>query len=148
MSLYPYPAPFRYAADAGLVADIVKAINGEYSAIACYEGLSALAPGEEERNRILEIRQDEIGHFRVFNEIYYMLTGKRHEPQMTESCPSEYRAGVMFAFKDEQETVDFYHEIADKAHHPYIKEQFRRAAADEQNHAVWFLFLLTQPVSR
>ncbi|MBK5441663.1 hypothetical protein JFU13_01025 [Peribacillus sp. TH24] len=36
----------------------------------------------------------------------------------------------------------FYLGIADEVTNPSIKEAFRRAAADEQNHAVWFLYYL------
>lgn len=128
--------------DIALINDIVKAINGEYSAITCYEVLSKQAPTEEIRNRILEIRNDEIRHYQVFTHMYTMLTGRQPTPKMTEQCANTYMGGVHAAFKDEQETVDFYHEVSAKAEDPFIKEQFWRAAADEQNHAVWFLYLL------
>ena len=52
--------------------------------------------------------------------------------------------GLEFALQDEQTTVDFYMEVADGASDPTIKEVFRRAAADEQNHAVWFLYYFTK----
>ena len=35
-------------------------------------------------------------------------------------------------------------EVADGASDRSIKEAFRRAAADEQNHAVWFLYFFTK----
>lgn len=34
-------------------------------------------------------------------------------------------------------------DIADETNNQFIKEVFRRSAADEQNHAVWFLYYLT-----
>ncbi|GAA3314104.1 hypothetical protein GCM10020331_005840 [Ectobacillus funiculus] len=44
-----------------------------------------------------------------------------------------------------KKTVDFFYlDIADKAQDSYIKKQFRRAATDEQNHAVWFLYFYTK----
>ncbi|MFI8686987.1 ferritin family protein [Rossellomorea sp. NPDC077527] len=131
-----------------LVDDLQKAINGEYSAIACYKKLSALAPTEEERLRILEIRKDEKRHFKAFSDIYMNLTGVEPRPQLQEGCPDRYYDGLRFAFKDEQETVDFYHEISNGAQDVYIKETFLRAAADEQNHAVWFLYYLTMNKGR
>ncbi|MCY9698316.1 ferritin-like domain-containing protein [Paenibacillus alginolyticus] len=134
----------RSSADSALITDIAKAINGQYSAAACYEQLAKMAPHEEERNQILEIRKDEIRHFQVFSQIYTSLSGRQPTPQLGEQCPSDYYTGLNFAFKDEQETVDFYLDIAEKWNHPFIKEQFRRASADEQNHAVWFLYFLTQ----
>ncbi|MDN4593229.1 ferritin-like domain-containing protein [Polycladomyces subterraneus] len=128
--------------DPGLIQDIAKAINGQYSAIACYEKLARLAPTEEERRQIMEIRQDETNHYREFYQIYVRLTGQ--QPQIAvEPCPDDYKEGLEFALKDEQNTVDFYLEIADKARDPAIKKAFTRAAQDEQNHAVWFLYFWT-----
>ncbi|MBP1154524.1 MULTISPECIES: ferritin-like domain-containing protein [unclassified Paenibacillus] len=135
---------YRSESDIRFIQDIHQAINGEYSAMACYEQLAKLAPSEEEQQRILEIRKDEMKHFYVFSQIYTSLTGKQPNPQITESCPTEYSSGLQAALKDEQETVDFYLEISDKTTNPYIHNQFRRAAADEQNHAVWFLYFYTK----
>ena len=119
---------------------IEKAINGEYSAIACYQKLVKAASSDEEKKVIGEIREDEIKHFREFSQIYFAMTGRSYQPRITEECPADYREGLRAAFKDEQETVDFYMEIADKAGDPFIVERFRRAASDEQHHAVWFSF--------
>lgn len=127
-----------------LKQDILKAINGEYSAIACYARLAEVAPTREERDQILEIRKDEINHYQVFTQIFISITGTQPSPYITESCPQNYVEGLHYAFKDEQETVDFYLEIADKSQDLFIKDRFKRAAADEQNHAVWFLYLSTK----
>jgi rubrerythrin len=137
----------RSSADVGLITDITKAINGQYTAIACYEQLSKLAPNEEAKNQILEIRKDEISHYRVFSEIYMSLTGRQPTPQFIEQCATDYEAGLKAAFKDEQETVDFYLDISEKTNNAYIKEKFRRASADEQNHAVWFLYFMRAKTS-
>ncbi|WP_035019613.1 ferritin-like domain-containing protein [Anoxybacillus flavithermus] len=126
--------------DARFMKDLEKAINGEYSAIHCYAQLAHQAEKENMRKQILEIRQDEIKHFQQFEHIYFSLTGKRPQPKMSEKCPDDFKRGLEIALQDEQQTVDFYLEIADYTTNPYIKEVFRRAAADEQNHAVWFLY--------
>ena len=125
-----------------IINDIQKAINGEYSAIACYQALAQIAPTQDERNKILEIRKDEIRHFEEFRKIYTNLTGNEPTAEITEGCPNKYREGLEVAFRDEQETVDFYLDIADSTQDISIKETFHRALADEQNHAVWFLFFL------
>ncbi|EKN70180.1 hypothetical protein BABA_06516 [Neobacillus bataviensis LMG 21833] len=126
-----------------LVQDVEKAINGEYSASECYARLANLAPSKKVREQILEIRQDEIKHYQQFVQIYRGLTGIPPQPKITEDCPEGFLRGLEFAIEDEQKTVDFYMEIADAATDPFIKEVFRRAAADEQNHAVWFLYYFT-----
>lgn len=127
-----------------LINDVEKAINGEYSAIQCYEKIANLAPTAKERNQILEIRQDEVKHFQKFSQIYTQLTGKQPQHKVTEKCPKTYEKGLDFAFLDEQKTVDFYSEIASYTSDPYIKETFLMASRDEQNHAVWFLYYLTR----
>ncbi|WP_028401475.1 ferritin-like domain-containing protein [Ectobacillus panaciterrae] len=142
-----YPQFYSYHRinhDIHIVNDIAKAINGEYSAIACYAQLAEIAPTEKEKKRILEIREDEIRHYQIFSAIYMNLTGKQPTPQINETCPKVYKEGLEFAIEDEQKTVDFYLDISDKAQDSYTKKQFRRAAADEQNHAVWFLYLYTK----
>jgi len=139
----PYYNDFnRTAPDTHLLNAIHKAINGEYSAVACYEKLAKMAPTQDERNQIVEIQKDEKRHLAEFSRIYANLTGRQPSYQINEGCPDNYSAGIEFAFKDEQETVDFYLDISDKAQDLTIKERFRRAASDEQNHAVWFLFFI------
>ncbi|RJE48036.1 MULTISPECIES: ferritin-like domain-containing protein [unclassified Dehalobacter] len=127
-----------------LTQDLVRAINGEYSAIACYAKLAEKAPNHEEKKRIMEIRQDEVRHYHIFSQIFTEITGVNPNPQITEKCPATYREGLKSSFKDEQETVDFYLDVAEKTRDLFIKEQFKRAASDEQNHAVWFLWLLNK----
>jgi len=125
-----------------LIKEMEKAMNGEYGAIICYTKLANLAPNEEERKRILEIRSDEMIHFQQIAQLYVNVTGKQPQPKMIEACPETYVKGLEEAFHDEQVTVDFYMKIADETTNPYVKEVFKRAAVDEQNHAVWFLYYL------
>ncbi|WP_339204204.1 ferritin-like domain-containing protein [Paenibacillus sp. FSL K6-3182] len=124
------------------IEELSKTLNGEYSAIYCYEQLANQAPTADIKNKILEIRNDEIRHFNMFSQIYTWLTGKQPIPERTEECKTDFQKGVSVAFNAEQETVDFYHEIARKTDNPVIKDLFTQAAADEQNHAVWFLYFM------
>lgn len=125
-----------------LVPHLIKALNGEYHAIHCYEKLANLAPNQETKRQILEIRNDEIRHYHLFSHIYTSLTGKKPSPQLTEPCADHFQNRVIASFKDEQETVDFYHEVARETDDAVIKNAFQQAAADEQNHAVWFLYFM------
>ncbi|WP_042349862.1 ferritin-like domain-containing protein [Bacillus massiliigorillae] len=127
-----------------LINDIEKAINGEYSAIMCYESLAKIAPSEKERKQILEIQSDEKKHLQQFIQLYYSLTGVQPQPKMTEECAENYIEGLQLALKDEQETVDFYLGISDETSNVYTKELLKRIAMDEQNHAVWFLYFYTK----
>ncbi|PGU94645.1 rubrerythrin family protein [Bacillus cereus] len=127
-----------------LISDIEKAINGEFSAINCYAKLANMASNQTEQKQILEIRNDEIKHFQNFVQIYINLTGQQPKPQIIEGCPDTYLKGLEFAIQDEQKTVDFYLDISDETSDAHIKDFLRRTAADEQNHAVWFLYYFSK----
>jgi len=121
---------------------ILKAINGEYAAIHCYGEIIQMAPSQKVREVVTEIRQDEIRHFETFSQMYQQLTGTQPQIQKQPSCPNSYVDAIKAAFIDEQETVDFYYGIASGTSDSTIQSAFKRAAADEQNHAVWFLYFL------
>ncbi|WP_051045251.1 ferritin-like domain-containing protein [Halalkalibacterium ligniniphilum] len=129
-----------------LIDKVHQAVNGEYNAISCYEKMIQLAPTKMEKEIITEIRQDEYKHYQTFSTIYTNLTGQQPKPQLDEPCPPTYEEALKFAIEDEQHTVDFYMEVGDQAQNPHIKEVFYRAAKDEQNHAVWFLYFYTRRV--
>ncbi|QHE52382.1 ferritin-like domain-containing protein [Pontibacillus sp. HMF3514] len=141
---YPYYYQPKDRQNQQLIRNIEQAINGEYSAIQCYKVLIDQADSKADKEHIREIRKDERNHFHQFTQIYMNLTGRQPTPKQIEECPKTYRRGLEVAFKDEQKTADFYLDIADQATEPYIQSTFRRAAADEQNHAVWFLYFLTR----
>ena len=145
--MYPYTNYYDalYRQNNKLIREVEKAIQGEYNAINCYRKLANLASSEKEKSRILEIREDEIRHHQQFEQIYTRLTGRKpQQPKLSEECPDVYLEGLEFALQDEQATVDFYMEVADGTSDSSIKETFRRAAADEQNHAVWFLYFFAK----
>jgi rubrerythrin len=126
-----------------LVGNVMKAIQGEYNAIHFYEKLAALAPTDQIRKRILDIREDEMEHFKGFSHLYTCLTGQQFYPQITEPMPTNFQNGVVVAFHDEQETSDFYLTVSREVYYdPSIREEFRYNAADEQRHAVWFLYFM------
>ncbi|MBB6444178.1 ferritin family protein [Bacillus benzoevorans] len=147
--MYPYINPYndQYRQQQKLIGDIENAINGEFSAVQCYAALAALAPTEAVSKQILEIRDDEKKHLQQFMQIYSRLTGRQAQPSLSESCPNHYIEGLESAMQDEQHTVDFYLSISDETNNQYIKEIFRRAAADEQQHAVWFLYYFTKQMT-
>ncbi len=140
--MYMHHFPYSYPPmepNMTLVDDIRKAVNGQYQAIHYYGHLAKMAPDAKNREQIIEIRNDEIHHYETFVHIYRILTG--HYPSVTfPEKPRSYEEGLKFSIQDELESVDFYHSIADRAHDPIIREAFRRAAFDEQQHATMFLY--------
>ncbi|MEY2373345.1 ferritin-like domain-containing protein [Lysinibacillus capsici] len=103
-----------------LILDLIKAINGEYNAIRFYKHLAQLAPNEEVKDRILEIRKDEMRHYQGFVYSYTYLTGQQPSPQINETLPQNFKSGILTAFKDEQEAVEFYHRVAREYNVPLL----------------------------
>lgn len=125
-----------------LLQDIVKSINGQYNAITCYAQIAEMAPVQQKekfwgsgRKRFVITTPSSTSI-----SILPVKNPRNHSGTLSEKLPGSPE----FALKDEQETVDFYLHIADRALTPYIKQAYMRAAQDEQRHAVWFLFFWTK----
>lgn len=126
-----------------IVNDLMKTLNGEFQAICFYEYLANCAPNEVIRDRILEIRKDEMRHYAGFAYIYTCLTGMHPTPQLSdEPYPKTFQEGVHAAFIDEQQAVEFYHQVARETQDCFISNAYMQASFDEQNHAVWFLYFM------
>lgn len=129
-----------FVGDPSVLGDLGRAADEQSHAIHYYGKLIELAPDEEDRSIITEIRQDEIGHFNLFSSLYTHFSGRR--PPLTPGPePSSLEEGVKFAIRDELNTVDFYNAAADRARDAYVQAAFRRSALDEQQHAGWFLYM-------
>ncbi|MCD8509053.1 MAG: ferritin-like domain-containing protein [Bacillus sp. (in: Bacteria)] len=90
------------------------------------------------------MRQDELKHFDQFSYLYETYTGRKYAPKFVEESHEEYLDMLKVVFEKEQEAVDEYLELSDLPLQSHIRRVFRRAAADEQNHAVWVLAFLTE----
>lgn len=149
---YGFPSPFLHSSysvqsESHILSDVAQSIQGQYEAIHYYSKLATLAPDARDQEQILEIRADEVKHYHTFRQLYRSLTGK--EPRVREgSLPKSFKEGVKYAIQDELKTVDFYLSISDKAKNPSIKEIYRRAALDEQQHASWFQFMWTKQIQK
>lgn len=67
------------------------------------------------------------------------------DPPITQenNCPNNSQAGILSAFKDEQNTIDKYLMNADYLNDYHeLKRVYQRIAKDEQKHAVWYLYLM------
>ncbi|WP_369436141.1 ferritin-like domain-containing protein [Lysinibacillus fusiformis] len=82
------------------------------------EHLAQLVPNSEIRDRILEIRNDEIRHYQGFSYIYTCITGQQPCPQITEQLPTNFKSGVITTFEDEQEAAEFYLGVAREPYTP------------------------------
>ncbi|WP_027963649.1 ferritin family protein [Halalkalibacillus halophilus] len=125
-----------------LVDDLLHALTIENNAIEQYTKLADIAPNKIIQDQILLIKGAETIHYRHFSHFYTQMTGEIYTPQIPLDISTSYTESLHDAFKEKQNTVTFYYDLAERSNNPYVKEKFRRAAVDEQNHAVWLLYFL------
>lgn len=130
------------SSDTALIPDVSKAIVGEVHAYHFYQKLAELAPNEQDRQTILGIQRDEAKHYHWFSMILQRLGGQQPEIPPGE-LPTSYKEGLKMAIRDELEAVAFYQDIASRATDPRIHMHFMHASHDEQRHAAWLQFMLT-----
>ncbi|MBS5957926.1 MAG: ferritin-like domain-containing protein [Clostridiales bacterium] len=108
MDIYNYPENLANAMEL-----MKQALNGEVEDQMFYMWLISNAKTEEERQIIGSIRDDEVGHFELFRQIYYDLTGMdlRQESEETFIPPESYCDGIARALLGEQNAVRNYRKI-------------------------------------
>jgi rubrerythrin len=92
---------------------IQKAVAGESEDRAFYSYLIDNAPDEEEKQIITEIRDNEISHYSLFQQIYYEITGEMVPKQNQEEFtpPATYCEGLKRSLLGEQNAVKNYRQI-------------------------------------
>lgn len=90
-----------------------EAVAGETEDRLFYQYLIQNAPSNEDKEIIAGIRDDEIGHFRLFGQVYSQLTGQPLSPpqNVTFEKPSSYCEGIRKAIRGEQNAVRKYRRI-------------------------------------
>jgi rubrerythrin len=129
--------------DSALANDIKTAITLEVHAYNYYERLAELAPNEQDRQIILRIQRDEAKHYQWFS----MLLSRMgiQQPQIPPGqLPSSFIEGVGTAIRNELDAQAFYQDIAFRANSMPVQTHFMHAAHDEQRHASWLQYILTQ----
>ncbi|HWT26440.1 MAG TPA: ferritin-like domain-containing protein [Mobilitalea sp.] len=106
--IFTYPQNLQHALDL-----IQQALSGETEDRMFYTWLLEQAPSKEDQEIITGIRNDEIGHFALFNQLYYEITGMSPQQITGEpfTPPENYCAGLARALLGEQNAVRKYRQI-------------------------------------
>lgn len=128
-----------------VIKALVEAVYAEKEAIALLNQLTVLAPSHKEHNQLTIMKQEESRHLHQFTNAYYELTS--HYPVVNDkgNCSILYRQGIQQLIEAKQNNVSFYLDGGDwlNEQDPILAQVFRRAAADEQQHAIWLVYFLT-----
>ncbi|MFW6237807.1 MAG: ferritin family protein [Bacillota bacterium] len=140
-----------YNPDLESVLEMIRsAIASERSDRQFYTRLAELAPGDEEREIINDIKEDEARHARMFREIYREICGS--QPAFSEEDNEndennrwiEYTAGLREALFDEPEAVRLYRQIYFGMRSRRHRNMLFAIVTDEQIHADLFNYLYTR----
>lgn len=115
-----------------------KAIVDELAANKFYHSLKKKTKNRIFRDFIEHAEEDEEKHYRLFQQLYYQLTGKYYEFEQEKITYSSFEEGILKALEGEFEAFEMYREMlfmmpTHAAYYPlYI------AMTDEQEHATRF----------
>ncbi len=123
---------------------ITQAVRGEREDELFYEYLISVAPTQEEKEIIADIRDDEMKHNRMFREIYEYYTGfelaRADRQEFTE--PASYLEGIKRALFGELAAMERYRIIYAGLPSRYYRDMVLEIMTDELKHADKYNYIL------
>jgi rubrerythrin len=142
---------FDYPENLSIAMELMQqALNGEVEDQMFYMWLISNAPSEEERQIIGSIRDDEMGHFELFRQIYYDLTGTslRQNSEETFVEPKSYCDGLARAIIGEQNAVREYRKILYAMQSRIHINMMIDIITDENRHGILYNYLFARNACR
>ncbi len=138
---FTYPQNFTNALDL-----IEHALSGETEDRAFYTWLIGQADSEDDRQIISGIRDDEIGHYALFKQLFYELTGIMPQPAPGEQFvpPESYCDGLSHALMGEQNAVQKYRKILYAMQYPEHINMMIEIITDEIRHGILYSYLYSK----
>lgn len=138
--IFTYPQNLQNALDL-----MQQALGGETADRMFYTWLIDNAPSEEDKAIISGIRDDEISHYALFNQLYYDITGMV-SPQISNETftpPENYCDGLALALLGEQNAVKKYRKIFYAMQYRDHINIMTEIITDEIRHGILYNFLYT-----
>ncbi len=139
--IFTYPENLQNALDL-----IEQALGGETEDRMFYTWLIERATSDEDEQIISGIRDNEIGHFALFEQLYYEITGMMPQKGRGEqfTAPDSYCDGLARALLGEQNAVQKYRQILyamqDRVHINIMTQ----IITDEIRHGILYNYLYTK----
>lgn len=137
-NIFMYPQNLQ-----GALALIQQAMAGETEDRMFYTWLIEQAASDEDKRIITGIRDDEIGHFALFRQLYYEITGRMVSPAQGESFtpPASYCEGLAQALQGEQAAVQKYRKILYAMQTRVHINVMTQIITDEIRHGILYSYL-------
>lgn len=125
---------------------IEKALSGETEDRMFYSWLIENAPSDEDKQIISGIRDNEIGHYQLFTQIYKELTDMMPQQVQGEqfSPPPDYCAGLAKSLLGEQNAVEKYRKILYAMQSRVHINMMTEIITDEIRHGILYNYLYTK----
>jgi len=131
--------------DRKLLEMIVHAAEGEAAATKYYSRLSQMMTDEKDRKTVHDIALDEAKHRRLFDELYYNISGARIPPFEHFNEPTEPAGTFLEIFEerlyDELHDAEFYRQIYFALINMDYRDVLFEIITDEKRHAQLMSFL-------
>ncbi len=140
-NIFTYPYNLQGAIDL-----IEQALAGETEDRDFYAWLIEHAPSGSDRQIIAGIRENEIGHYGLFRQLYSELTGRMPPPLQGEpfTPPASYCEGVRRALLGEQNAVSRYRRILYALQNRVHINMLTEIITDEIRHGILYNYLFTR----
>jgi rubrerythrin len=122
-----------------------EAVEGEMEDRLFYDYLIKQAPTKEQKQIIASIRDDEIGHNRMFRQIYKDITGQDIQvpTDVQFEKPKSYKDGLVKALFGELKAVEKYRVIRQGLPNEYYRDILFNIITDEIKHSAKYNYLIT-----
>ncbi len=132
------------------VTMVKNSISDEAEDAAMYEVLINMAPTEEAKEIITNIRDDEKIHNRILREVFTELTGVvlPNLPETTNYPKITYIDGIKKAFMGELKAVEKYREILTYMPNKELYNKILYIMTDEMKHAIKYNYLITMYLNK
>lgn len=146
----PWPLTFQNKSKQYLISKAIEHVKeyimDETNDAAFYNRLIALAPNEEQKKIIEDIRNDELIHTQIFRKIFTELTGvvlpTFNQPQNNINESFSYKEGLKKAFFGELDAVKKYRETMAYMPSKDLSDMVMYVLTDEIRHADKYNYLI------
>ena len=122
---------------------IAKAMKAERHDRVKYERMMEMTRDPKVREQIKFAYDDEIKHYKMFQKMYYQLTGKKLDIPLPTNIEkySNLMEAVKSSVEGESEAVDLYREIFARMTIKQMRDKVFEIITDEQEHFGRFIYL-------
>jgi rubrerythrin len=120
---------------------IIEGMKDEKAGREKYKMMMEMAKSEKSRKQIEFAYADEGKHYKMFQQIYYTLTGQYIDVPCPQLKCEKFIESIESSINDELEAVELYRKIRSMLPNNQLRDILYEIITDEQEHATRFVYL-------